>query len=55
MFLKTPQIILLILMVLGLGIHMAKHGQSQGEYNGWIKLVDVCIAIALLYWGGFFN
>jgi len=50
-------IILLVSLVIGLGIHLGKHGQSRSDekYNFWVYLICVIIDI-LLYWGaGLFN
>ena len=45
-------IILLVFLVIGLGIHLAKHGQSRinEKYNFWVDLICVIIEL-LLYWG----
>lgn len=53
---KLPQLILLGLMILALGITLAKHGQPKNDkYNFGISLIANAIEIGLLYWGGFFN
>lgn len=52
----APQIILMILAVLGLGIHLAKHGERQDvTYNFWTKLFTLGIELLILKWGGFFG
>ena len=51
----TPQIIYIVLQVLGLGLSMAKHGQPQKPYDFWISLTASVIMLSLLIWGGFFN
>lgn len=45
-------IILLVFLVIGLGIYLAKHGQSKSgeKYNFWVYLICVIIEV-LLYWG----
>ena len=43
-------LILIGLGLIGLGLHYGKHGESMGEYNGWIKLVAFIIEITLLLW-----
>jgi len=51
-----PQIILIILYCLSLGIAMSKHGQpEEGKYNFFYNLISTGIMIGLLIWGGFFN
>jgi len=52
-----PQIILIALMAMGLGMHIVKHGEERKytEYNWIAFLLSRIIWIALLWWGGFFN
>jgi hypothetical protein len=50
-----PQIIYLCLALLGLGISMAKHGQSKSNYHFGVDLISSLLVLGLLYWGGFFN
>jgi len=50
-----PQIILILLMVLGAGIVMAKNGQPRTPYSFWSNLISDIITFAILYWGGFFD
>jgi hypothetical protein len=55
MYLGIPQIIYLILWLLGAGIAMAKHGEPKtGKYDFWTTLLSSILALGLLYWGGFF-
>lgn len=50
------QIIYLAIIIFGLGIVLAKHGQPKDEkYNFWIQLLGVAIDLSLLYFGGFFK
>lgn len=52
---KVPQIIYLALMMMDIGISLAKHGEPKNQkYNAWITSVSVAITVALLKWGGFF-
>ena len=54
--LHWPQIIWLAISVLGIGAHIAKHGEPMGAmYNGWSRLIHFIIYAALLWWGGFFG
>ena len=56
MTLHAPQFIILGLMVLSTGMHLAKHGDSKtGTWNFGHALISDAITISLLYWGGFFN
>lgn len=56
MRLGAPQIIVLVIYIISLGIHMAKHGEPQNtKYNFWVGLFSTAINIALLWWGGFFG
>ena len=49
-------IILLFLEALGLGVHLAKHGEkNDSEYNFWTKLIAVCTTLILYYYAGLFN
>jgi hypothetical protein len=50
-----PQIILSVLLVLSLGIAMAKNGESRGTYSFFVSLFSVALEFVLLYWGGFFK
>ncbi len=52
---KVPQIIYLALIMMDIGISLAKHGEPKNEkYNVWITLASAAIIVALLKWGGFF-
>ena len=52
-----PQIIILVLYTLLLGITLAKHGEVKKyeKYNFFTSLLSIIVQIALLYWGGFFD
>ncbi len=51
-----PQIIMLIMYAMSLGIDLAKHGEPrEGKYNAVSGLIGVAIGLALLWWGGFFS
>jgi len=52
----VPQIVYLLLMALGLGIAMERHGKPKADkYNFTIDLISTALSAALLWWGGFFN
>jgi len=56
MYFGIPQIILLGLIVMGLGLNLAKHGEPQkGKHSFWMSLVNSAVIVGLLYWGGFFS
>lgn len=49
-------IIILVLIVLGVGMSLAKHGElREGEYNFWLSLFVAALEIWLLYKSGVFN
>lgn len=49
-------IIILTLIVLNLGIHLAKHGETREEkYNFIIQLIADIIVCALFYGAGMFD
>ena len=49
-------IIILVLIVLGVGIELAKHGEpKEGKYNFWLALCVAALEIWLLYKAGLFN
>lgn len=52
----APQIILLGLWTLGLGVHLARHGQRREErYHFGGRAIATVVWVALLWWGGFFS
>lgn len=56
MYFGIPQIILLVLTMLGLGINLVRHGQpKEGVESFWVFFSSSIILFSLLYWGGFFN
>lgn len=56
MILEIPQIIWIVLTMLGLGIYLAKHGKKKEDnYNFWSALLGVILNCILLYYGGFFG
>jgi len=51
----APQIIIICLIVLGVGIDIERHGKpKEGTYNFWLSLFGVAVTVALLWWGGYF-
>lgn len=53
----APQIILIVLYALSLGMVISKHGEEKTneKYNAWAGLIGTAIQIGLLIWGGFFS
>ena len=52
---RWPQIAVIVLYALSLGITLAKHGEPQSPYNFWTSLLGVAIAVGLLIAGGLFK
>lgn len=51
-----PQLIVLGIGILSLGLHMGKDGQSTNQKYNWItKIITMIISWGVLYWGGFFD
>ena len=53
---KAPQIIIIVLIAMNVGLHLAKHGQPRTDkYDFFWELFGKAILVALLWWGGFFG
>lgn len=53
---KTPQIIMIIIMSMNLTINLVKDGEPRdGKYSFFGALFGAGINIAILWWGGFFG
>jgi hypothetical protein len=51
-----PQIIILVLLAMGLGISLVQSGKPKtGTHSFWVQAISTTITLAILYWGGFFN
>lgn len=52
-----PQIIILVLGMLGLGMDIARHGEymKTKKIDAWASLFTVILTWLLLYWGGFWD
>lgn len=48
-------IILLVMMMVGLGIAIGRHGEDQGKYNAWATLLSAIIQLVLFYYAGLFD
>lgn len=51
----APQITLIVITTLGLGVGLAKHGQPAKDHNFTSDLIATGILYAILWWGGFFS
>lgn len=53
---NAPQIIMITLLAISLGMTTAKHGEPKtGRESGWNALIAMAIQFGILYWGGFFT
>ena len=53
---NAPQIILILLWAIGIGMIAAKHGERETvTHCVWSQIICVGITWGLLYWGGFFS
>lgn len=52
-----PQLIVIALGMIGLGMNIAKHKEKKKErrYNGWSQLIAIVVFWSILYYGGFWN
>lgn len=55
MHIGVPQLIIIILYTLSVGIHLVKDGEPQGNYSFITSLIGTIIVMAVLKWGGFFG
>jgi hypothetical protein len=56
MIFHWPQITFIVFGAIGLGIHIAKHGEPKNEhYHGGAQLILIVFELWLLYEGGFFG
>ena len=50
-----PQIIWLVMEVIGLIVEIVEHGKPREPHNAYTFATSVVISFLLLYWGGFFG
>jgi hypothetical protein len=51
-----PQLILIVLWSLNLGLAIKDHGiPKAGKSNAWYPVISIIITGTILYYGGFFN
>ncbi len=52
----VPQITIIVLYALSLGVNLANHGKKRGDkYNFWSSLIVCILLFMLLKSGGFFE
>lgn len=52
---KTPQIVLIAMIVIGALLEARDHGKPRKNHNFWMYLISIFITLGILYCGGFFN
>lgn len=50
-----PQLILLALLAMEVGISLGKHGEPRPNHNAWIAILGAAIVVSILAWGGFWE
>ena len=50
-----PQIVMIVLLGLNIGIGLVKHGEPRENYNFWTILIGAILEAGLLYFGGFWK
>ena len=52
-----PQALYLALVMLGIGLDLARHGEPKkpARHNVWTTIVASALVLLLLWWGGFFR
>ena len=53
---RAPQIIMIVIYGLNLGISLTRHGEPKRGYESfWITLIGTAISYGILRWGGFWG
>jgi len=53
---KWPQIIMIVLLAVGIGIDLQRHGEEKkGRHSAWTTFIGAAITAAILWWGGFWS
>lgn len=52
---SAPQIVMICLLAVEIGVALGKHGQPREPYNFLFNLISVGILVGLLWWGGFWS
>lgn len=51
-----PQVFMIGMFSMALGIHITKHGEPKREnYNAWVMIAAIAIKATILYFGGFWE
>ena len=50
-----PQMIMICLMSVSIGVGLAKHGQPREPHNLMVDAVSAAITFPLLWWGGYWD
>lgn len=51
-----PQVAYIVLLAMGVGIHLANHGQPRNDnYSVFVALISSSISLGIVYAGGFFG
>ena len=51
-----PQIIMIVIYALGLGIALVQNGtKKEGTNSFWVTFFGTLINVAILWWGGFWK
>jgi hypothetical protein len=51
-----PQLLLVVLCLLSMGITIEKHGKPrEGNENAWFSFISLIIQFVILWWGGFWD
>lgn len=50
-----PQIIWLVMAVIGLIVEIVEHGKPREPHNAYTFAISIVISFLLLYWGCFFG
>ncbi len=52
---NAPQIVMIVLFALRIGVTVAKEGESMGDFSILVSTARVAILAGILHWGGFWN
>lgn len=56
MHLGIPQLLILALYFMNIGMNVAKNGEpKEGTYSAATSLIATAISLTILAWGGFFS
>lgn len=52
---NAPQVVMIVIMVLGLFVTLKDHGKPRTPENFWWALFGNAVMFGILYWGGFWE